>query len=676
MGSEQSGWALDADMATTRQAFALIPQAVRLTDLAEAEVVHSVWEHPLLALSPDALRGKRILCHVCNDVLRTMEQVCMIAAPQTVGLWIPISRKAEGEMQKLGLRCAYVPYAVDPSLFCANLPEGLRPADLRRQFGLPEKSFIISSFMRDSLGTDLSRPKAQKGVEMFVGIVADLWRRRLPIHVLLAGPRRHWLRAQLRAAGVPFTYVGQVLEGDDNDVNILSPFTLNLLYHVSDLHVVTSRWEGGPRAVLEAAATQTRIISTRVGLAADVLEPECLFSAVDEGTALIERELATGALERTRTAHHQRIRDHHSPQANAERFGRIYDCLAQLPVFEGAPRRSVCPAPEPRTRRWPTRVVHAYRAWRRRHRPGLGLCLGLWHTFQKPPYGGGNQFMLALRGELQKQGARVVSNRLSSRVDVHICNSAWFAVEEFAQAQVSNRLRMIHRLDGPVALYRGTDTAEDERILALNERFASATVCQSGWTLLALHELGLRPRAPVIIHNAVDGRYFHSRGRVPFTRDRKTRLISTAWSDNPNKGGSLYAWLDEHLDRRRFDYTYVGRTKESFQHARHVSPQRSGPLGCILRQHDIYVTASRKDPCSNALIEALACGLPCLYLNDGGHPELVGQGGLSFEDGPGLLQQLDRMVEHYERFQACIWIEGIDEIARRYIALVERVLSP
>jgi glycosyltransferase involved in cell wall biosynthesis len=284
--------------------------------------------------------------------------------------------------------------------------------------------------------------------------------------------------------------------------------------------------------------------------------------------------------------------------------------------------------------------------------------------------------MLALRGELQKQGARVVSNRLSSRVDVHICNSAWFAVEEFAQAQVSNRLRMIHRLDGPVALYRGTDTAEDERILALNERFASATVCQSGWTLLALHELGLRPRAPVIIHNAVDGRYFHSRGRVPFTRDRKTRLISTAWSDNPNKGGSLYAWLDEHLDRRRFDYTYVGRTKESFQHARHVSPQRSGPLGCILRQHDIYVTASRKDPCSNALIEALACGLPCLYLNDGGHPELVGQGGLSFEDGPGLLQQLDRMVEHYERFQACIWIEGIDEIARRYIALVERVLSP
>jgi glycosyltransferase involved in cell wall biosynthesis len=93
-------------------------------------------------------------------------------------------------------------------------------------------------------------------------------------------------------------------------------------------------------------------------------------------------------------------------------------------------------------------------------------------------------------------------------------------------------------------------------------------------------------------------------------------------------------------------------------------------LAEILRNNDVYITASRNDPCSNALIEAMACGLPALYLNDGGHPELVGSGGLPFEDEEEILPQLETLVEQYESFQRLIAVPRMEDVADKYLTLV------
>ena len=73
------------------------------------------------------------------------------------------------------------------------------------------------------------------------------------------------------------------------------------------------------------------------------------------------------------------------------------------------------------------------------------------------------------------------------------------------------------------------------------------------------------------------------------------------------------------------------------------APQDSRRLGELLRQHDLYIAASRNDPYSNALLEALASGLPALYLDEGGHGEFVGHGGLPFKNTEDVLPQLDRL---------------------------------
>jgi glycosyltransferase involved in cell wall biosynthesis len=676
-GGEQSGWALDADLATTRAALRALDGQVELTTLEDADVVHSVWEEPILRLDPRRLEGKRVVSHLCNELIHTYEMPVMVRAAPRIGLWVAISREAEATLAALRLPGMYIPYTVDPTVFTEAIPGADDRGRLRARFGIPADAYVIGNFMRDARATDLTRPKPQKGAELLVAILRALHARGLPVHALLAGPRRHWVRRRLREAGVPFTFVGQETAGDDVAVNILPPDVVNLLYHLSDLHLVTSRWEGGPRAVLEAGATRTPILSTPVGMAPDVLEPGCLYRAVDEGIELITADVRDRRLGATVEPQFQRVRTRHVPEANGSLLRELYDRIAAVPVVRApalAPARRL-----PVSRRLGGTVSMARRLARtamgRPPRPGDGLCIGLWHEFHKPPYGGGNQFMRALGGSLRRQGVRVVVNRMTAAVDVHLCNSAWFDLGAFEQAARHRRVRMIHRVGGPVALYRGTDWAEDERIHGLNQRHASATVFQSAFSLREMTAHGMDFVRPMIIRNAPDPAIFHPPAARPALPGRRLRVMASAWSDNPRKGGPLFKWLDEHLDWSRFEFTFVGRVQQTFDRIRHVPPQDSHRLAELLRAHDLYLAPNRNEPASNALLEALTCGLPVLYLDSGGSPELVVFGGLPFTDTSDILPQLDRLATNLDTFRSCIWVPTIDEIARQYIELARLLVN-
>ena len=677
-GGDHSNWALDDDLAQTRKSLNGLSDRIELTeDIESCDVIHSVWELPLVSAKENHLAGKRIVCHVNNDPVWLFEQPSVLRTKQIVGVWVAQSRNAFREMVGLGIPAVNVSYAVNTEIFGGDHIDEESIATLRNRLGIPEGRYVIGNFMRDSLGMDLDRPKVQKGPDLFLAIVRALWQKNLPIHILLAGPRRHWLRHRLAAHDIPFSFFGKTIEGDDNHINILDRKTVNLLYHVQDLHLVTSRWEGGPRAVLEAASTRCKIISTPVGLASDILEPACLFSNLDQGIALIEREMSHPFLHTTLDFHYDRIGRSHTPEANIPLFRNLYEGISELPVYRPPGSGSVEKRPPVRNRWWVGALIR--RAGQRFVlRRGSAqsipqLFISLWHEFHKPPYGGGNQFMLALNSALTRLGAKVYRNRVGDEIDVHICNATWFDVEKFKRASRRGNFRMIHRIDGPVSLYRGSDRGIDERVFELNAQFATATALQSAWCYRQLRQMGFDPVKPVIIKNAVDGGIFHGKGRVTFDHRRKIRLISTAWSDNPGKGGDIYKWLEGHLDWDRFEYTFAGRSQQSFERIRHVPPVTSEKLAALLREHDIYITASQKDPCSNALLEAQACGLPALYLDDGGHPELTGFGGLPFRERDEIPAQLDRIGEKYEFYQSLIVVPNIEDIARIYLGVIHAI---
>jgi glycosyltransferase involved in cell wall biosynthesis len=260
-------------------------------------------------------------------------------------------------------------------------------------------------------------------------------------------------------------------------------------------------------------------------------------------------------------------------------------------------------------------------------------------------------------------------NAISKTTRACLYNSFNF---DFARLQRCHRpgIRMVHRVDGPLSEYRGWDDGTDRRIWEINQELAGATIFQSNYSLEKHVDLGWQFTAPVVIPNAADPAIFHSRGRSPFSKDRKIRLISSSWSDNPNKGAAFYQRLEKMLDWHRFDYTFVGRSQITFERIRMLDPLPSPELAELLRQHDIYLTASRNDPCSNSVIEALACGLPCLYLNSGGHPELVGEAGFAFISEEEALAQLDLLVEEYEERQGKIAVPSLEKVAERYLAVL------
>jgi glycosyltransferase involved in cell wall biosynthesis len=304
-----------------------------------------------------------------------------------------------------------------------------------------------------------------------------------------------------------------------------------------------------------------------------------------------------------------------------------------------------------------------------------GADLSLFHEFAPPPTGGGHQFLRALVRELSGRGLEVELNRLSAGTPACLFNSFNF---DFARLQrfVRPGCRLVHRVDGPIGVYRGFDDGTDARIAALNRELADATVFQSRYSLDRHRELGYELAEPVVIPNAVDATIFHPPDRREPLDGRRVRVIATSWSDNPRKGADTLAWLDRRLDTERYELTFAGRTSRRFERIRAVGAVDSHAVAELLRAHDLYLAPSRDDPCSNALLEALACGLPAAYLESGGHPELVGEGGLAYREEEELPEVLDRLAADIELRRAAISVPSISDVADRYLETLGVRLKP
>ncbi len=297
---------------------------------------------------------------------------------------------------------------------------------------------------------------------------------------------------------------------------------------------------------------------------------------------------------------------------------------------------------------------------------GPEICI--FHQFQKPPYGGGNQFLIALTKELRARGYDVGHNMVGRKTTVAMFNSFEFSQSKLKRWRKKYGARMMQRLAGPIGVYRGEETTIDKDLWALNAEYADATIFISDYSYKKYLELGLVFKEPHIILNASDPSIFHCEGRIaPPDDTRRVKLIATAWSNNPRKGGPFLTWLDEHLDHSKYELTFVGRTNAEFKGAKVIAPVPSEELADILRQHDIYIAPSQDDPCSNALAEALTCGLPALFLRSGGHPELVKEGGEGFTTNEEALVALDKIAGDYQGYQNKISNPTLSETVSEYI---------
>lgn len=172
-----------------------------------------------------------------------------------------------------------VPMGIDVSLFTPQTEE-LRTI-ARQSLGIPHGTFVIGSFQKDGDGWGEGlNPKRIKGPDVFCDVMEQI-AAHYPIHILLSGPSRGYVKERLHRAGIPFTH--RYLERYQD---------VNNLYHALDVYLIASRKEGVPLALLESWATKIPLVSTRVGMVTDV--------ALDRQTALLadieDRDKLTAAI--------------------------------------------------------------------------------------------------------------------------------------------------------------------------------------------------------------------------------------------------------------------------------------------------------------------------------------------------------------------------------------------
>ncbi len=232
------------------------------------------------------------------------------------------------ELQKLGAdpaRLPVIPHGVDLETFHPPSPEQRSAA--RAALGIPAEALVIGSFVKDGQGWgDGNEAKLIKGPHIFLAVLERLRTDFPNLFVVLSGPARGFMKAGLERLGIPFAhrYLEEYRE-------------LRSLYHTLDLYLITSRGEGGPVSFPEAWAAGVPVVSTRVGMAADMIVPDengqiADLDDTDALTSLTARMLANEELRRSCAAHALEKARQISWQAIAERHYReLY-----LPLLKGA----------------------------------------------------------------------------------------------------------------------------------------------------------------------------------------------------------------------------------------------------------------------------------------------------------------------------------------------------
>ena len=286
----------------------------------------------------------------------------------------------------------------------------------------------------------------------------------------------------------------------------------------------------------------------------------------------------------------------------------------------------------------------------------------------KPPYGGGNQFILALLKELRKTHL-VYHNIFSKKISTYLFDSIWLTDFQIMKLHEMKKkgAKIIHRVDGPLQIYRMEDGQDDikndDKLIKLNSNLASTTIIQSKFALKQFEKLNYNFVNTNIINNASDNDiFFPSKKNL----NKKIKLISTSWSKNRRKGQSFFEWMDKNLNFEKYDFEFIGRMDSKFKNIVKFDAMNSEKLATKLRSADIFVFASLNETCSNSLIEALSCGLPVLYIDSGSNGELVKNAGLSFKNVHEIPLKLQQIIDRYDYFKNSIEVQEIKTIAKKY----------
>ncbi len=298
--------------------------------------------------------------------------------------------------------------------------------------------------------------------------------------------------------------------------------------------------------------------------------------------------------------------------------------------------------------------------------------IAVFHDFEPPPAGGGHQFLRALVGELEGRGLAVEHNRISGGtrgvplqlVQLRLRTTPALRARRLQDGAPGRRpdrhVPRFRRRDGsrglPVDQRRAC--GHDGAAVALQPREArraraSSCAIRSSSRTRSIRRSSIRRTRPE--DRSTDGHCASSRRAGRRIPERVLDIVRVARSES--RPGAIRVTFS---GSRHSGSSGSGTSARSTRHG----------VARLLREHDVYLAASSDDPCSNALLEALASGLPAAYLDSGGHPELVGDGGLPYREPEDLPDVFARLSAGLDAFRAAIRVPSIADVADAYMSVL------
>ncbi len=235
---------------------------------------------------------------------------------------------------------------------------------------------------------------------------------------------------------------------------------------------------------------------------------------------------------------------------------------------------------------------------------------------------------------------------INEQYDILFVNS--FMVEYNLIKHVKRRLRqlkVVQRVDGSARDY-GRFGDADERQARVN-MLADLTIFQSSYGQYSTtQKFKVISQDGPIIYNPVDINLFSPEGRK-LSFPHRVKACHVTFSANPKKGiREVYEAAQANPD---IDFILCGRYQDlpqipNIHFLGHLGREE---LARVMRSCDLLVFFSKNECCPNVVLEALASGLPILYKDSGGTPELVGECGLPVE-GRNFREQLEKVLSQRE----------------------------
>lgn len=285
---------------------------------------------------------------------------------------------------------------------------------------------------------------------------------------------------------------------------------------------------------------------------------------------------------------------------------------------------------------------------------------------KRQPWGGGSQFINGMCDYLRASGHDVTFH-LEEGIDVLFMidprpGDIGYSVNHIINYKQQNPgCKILHRINECDAR---KNTNFIDNILIESTKYVDKVVFISEWLQNYFKEKGVDIKNSSVIYNGCNLDHFYPRkNESRATGKSKIKLVTHHWSDNWMKGHDLYKFLDEEVVGSKYEFTYVGRYCKEYQpkNTKIIEPLWGESLGNEIRKHDIYVTASRHEPCGMHHIEGAASGLPVIYHEDcGGIVELCKKHGESYRSFDDFLEKLNKVENSLENYRSMIDYKNLD----------------